>query len=110
MAEELLTCPACKSTLRLAQEVPEGRKVKCPKCGIQFSPGEELVDEGVVADAPAPRRSRPRDDDDDRPRRRRRDDDYDDYDDRPRRRSREKPRSLVGTIIILALVILGPLA
>src|SRR5262245_40428550 len=107
MAESLLTCPACSTTLRLAQEVPAGKKVKCPKCGVMFTPGEEVVDAGIVADEPRPR-PRPRDADDDRPRRRRRDDYDADYDDRPRRRRREKPRSVLALLLILLAIVAVP--
>jgi predicted Zn finger-like uncharacterized protein len=109
MAETMLTCPACSTTLRLNQEVPPGKKVKCPKCGVLFTPGEEVVEEAVLTEEPP--RSRRRDDDyDDRPRSRRRDDDYDDYDDRPRRRRRpeQKPRSVLALLLILAAIVMVP--
>ncbi len=39
-----ITCPDCKSVLRPAKPVPDGKKVKCPKCGNLFTtPG--LVDD-----------------------------------------------------------------
>jgi predicted Zn finger-like uncharacterized protein len=115
MADEItLTCPACSATLRLAQEVPAGKKVKCPKCGVTFTPGEELIDEAVIAEEsveavrPA-RRARDDDDYDDRPRRRRRDDYDDDYDDRPRRRKPATRRSPIATVLILLAVIFLPI-
>ncbi len=110
MAESTLTCPSCSTTLRLAQEVPAGRKVKCPKCGVTFTPGEEVIDSAVVAEEPVRPARRVDDDYDDRPRRRRRDDDYDDdYDDRPRRkRQREKPRSVAALIFIILAIIAVP--
>jgi predicted Zn finger-like uncharacterized protein len=107
MAETMLTCPACSTTLRLNQEVPPGKKVKCPKCGVQFAPGEEVVEGAVLTEEPPRSRRRDDDDYDDRPRRRRRDDDYDD--DRPRRRRPErKPRSVIALLLILAAIVLVP--
>ncbi len=39
-----ITCPDCKSVLKPAKPVPDGKKVKCPKCGNLFTtPG--LVEE-----------------------------------------------------------------
>jgi predicted Zn finger-like uncharacterized protein len=39
-----ITCPDCKSVLKPAKPVPDGKKVKCPKCGNTFTtPG--LVEE-----------------------------------------------------------------
>jgi predicted Zn finger-like uncharacterized protein len=37
MASARLTCPDCKSVLRPAKPVPDGKKVKCPKCGNFFT-------------------------------------------------------------------------
>lgn len=46
MASARITCPDCKSTLRPATPVPDGKKVKCPKCGNVFtSPGLVEVEE-----------------------------------------------------------------
>ncbi len=52
MASSRLTCPECNATLKPAQPVPDGKKVKCPKCGVPFvAPGAvpaevfELVEE-----------------------------------------------------------------
>jgi predicted Zn finger-like uncharacterized protein len=35
-----LTCPHCRTTLKPAKPVPEGKTVKCPKCGETFKAGE----------------------------------------------------------------------
>jgi hypothetical protein len=44
MASARITCPDCKSVLRPAKPVPDGKQVKCPKCGNQFlTPG--LIEE-----------------------------------------------------------------
>lgn len=44
MATARITCPDCKSVLRPAKPVPDGKKVRCPKCGNLFiTPG--LVEE-----------------------------------------------------------------
>lgn len=37
MASARITCPDCKSVLRPAKPVPDGKKVKCPKCGKPFT-------------------------------------------------------------------------
>jgi predicted Zn finger-like uncharacterized protein len=37
MASARITCPDCKSVLRPAKLVPDGKKVKCPKCGKMFT-------------------------------------------------------------------------
>jgi predicted Zn finger-like uncharacterized protein len=81
MASARLTCPDCKSVLRPAKPVPDGKKVKCPKCGNLFTtPGLRDDDERprrnpaskkkqnaaikkAVPSAPAPKR--PDDDDED---------------------------------------------
>jgi predicted Zn finger-like uncharacterized protein len=40
MATARITCPECKSVLRPAKPVPDGKKVRCPKCGNLFiTPG-----------------------------------------------------------------------
>jgi predicted Zn finger-like uncharacterized protein len=40
MATARITCPDCKSVLRPAKPVPDGKKVRCPKCGNLFiTPG-----------------------------------------------------------------------
>lgn len=50
MASARITCPDCKSVLRPAKPVPDGKKVKCPKCGNTFTtPG--LVEEVEVVEA-----------------------------------------------------------
>jgi len=44
MASSRITCPDCKSVLKPAKPVPDGKKVKCPKCNNMFTtPG--LVEE-----------------------------------------------------------------
>jgi len=37
MASARITCPDCQSVLRPAKPVPDGKKVKCPKCGNTFT-------------------------------------------------------------------------
>jgi predicted Zn finger-like uncharacterized protein len=40
MATTRIVCPECNASLRPAQPVPDGKRVKCPKCGAVFaSPG-----------------------------------------------------------------------
>lgn len=36
MPTRKITCPSCEAGLRLSDTVPEGRSVKCPKCGGSF--------------------------------------------------------------------------
>lgn len=55
MATARITCPDCKSVLRPAKPVPDGKKVKCPKCGNVFTtPGltEEVFDVQAVEEPP----------------------------------------------------------
>jgi predicted Zn finger-like uncharacterized protein len=55
MASARITCPDCKSVLRPAKPVPDGKKVKCPKCGNTFTtPGlvEEVLEVEEVQEAP----------------------------------------------------------
>jgi predicted Zn finger-like uncharacterized protein len=37
MASTRITCPDCKSVLKPAKPVPDGKRVKCPKCGNMFT-------------------------------------------------------------------------
>jgi hypothetical protein len=37
MAVSRLICPDCETVLRPAKPVPEGKQVKCPKCGASFT-------------------------------------------------------------------------
>jgi DNA-directed RNA polymerase subunit M/transcription elongation factor TFIIS len=66
MAATRLTCPECNATLKPAQPVPDGKKVKCPKCGVPFiSPGAvapevfELSEEDAAPAAPSAKRKAP---------------------------------------------------
>jgi predicted Zn finger-like uncharacterized protein len=44
----MLTCPSCNATLRLANPVPAGKGVRCPKCREVFqAPVEEQEPAGV---------------------------------------------------------------
>lgn len=81
MASERLTCPDCQSVLRPAKPVPDGKKVKCPKCGNFFTtPGlvenvpprkkgaspkkkKAAIQKAVAPSAPAPKKKRPTDED-----------------------------------------------
>ncbi|MFL5342690.1 MAG: hypothetical protein ACJ8F7_21365 [Gemmataceae bacterium] len=58
-----ITCPACRSALRIEQPVPAGTRIECPKCNTMFLPSpEELTAPVVLAAAddepPAGRRSK----------------------------------------------------
>lgn len=50
MASSRITCPDCKSVLKPAKPVPDGKKVKCPKCGQMFTTP------GLVEDEDRPRK------------------------------------------------------
>jgi predicted Zn finger-like uncharacterized protein len=68
-------CPSCEAVLKLPDDTPAGKKVKCPQCQNTF-PMPEL-DEEPVAVAAARRPAEPADEEEDydpepRPRRRRR--------------------------------------
>jgi predicted Zn finger-like uncharacterized protein len=45
MASARITCPDCKAVLRPAKPVPDGKKVKCPKCGNLFTTPGLVADE-----------------------------------------------------------------
>ncbi|MFL5341477.1 MAG: hypothetical protein ACJ8F7_15130 [Gemmataceae bacterium] len=126
-----VNCPDCDSPLKVPDNLV-GRKVRCPKCKVEFvATAAGPASEGIVAprpperesaetyrsaedeDRPAARRPLREDDEDDeeRPRRRSRrrdDDDDDEYDDRPRRRRRRSAAphraGLVLTLGICGLV------
>jgi hypothetical protein len=63
MAATRLTCPECNATLKPAQPVPDGKKVKCPKCGVPFiSPGavaREVFELSEEDEAPAAPKAKP---------------------------------------------------
>jgi predicted Zn finger-like uncharacterized protein len=50
MAVSKLTCPECGTVLRPAKPVPEGKRVKCPRCETVFAAG------GEEEEAPPPRK------------------------------------------------------
>jgi hypothetical protein len=63
MAATRLICPECNATLKPSQPVPDGRRVKCPKCGAGFAaPGliQEQVFEVVDEETTIAPQSRPR--------------------------------------------------
>lgn len=54
-----MTCPSCKRVLRPSKPLPEGKKVKCPQCGTDFtalpdanSPGSRRPAQAKSAPAP----------------------------------------------------------
>lgn len=110
MSSATLSCPTCGSTLRPAQPVAAGRKVRCPSCQTVFAANEQSQPPAPPLEI-TPRSSSPsrpaRRLDDDPPRRRavrQRDDDFDDDEGfRPRRRRREDADSNRGLIIGLAI-------
>jgi len=50
-----ITCPDCKAVLKPVKPVPEGKKIKCPKCGSDFIVlAEEAPQELAIGLAPEP--------------------------------------------------------
>src|SRR5260221_527326 len=88
-----VTCPDCGAALRLAQAVPEGKRIKCPKCEATFLPEEEPVEEAILTE-PAPRRATTARDEYD-------EDDRDEP--RPARRKFKK-KSQQGTNVVMIVV------
>jgi predicted Zn finger-like uncharacterized protein len=60
MAAIELSCPECSATLRMAKGIPDGKKVRCPKCSTMFRPDGH---DGRVS-ASSRRRAAHRDEDD----------------------------------------------
>jgi hypothetical protein len=63
MTATRLICPECNATLKPATPVPDGKRVKCPKCGAGFAaPGiiAQTVFEVVEEDQPPPPRPQAR--------------------------------------------------
>jgi hypothetical protein len=65
MAVSRIRCPECDTVLKPAKPLPVGKKVKCPKCGANFTVVEEAPAAGAApqkAEArpkPAPARKKP---------------------------------------------------
>src|SRR5262249_48821234 len=94
MARVQIACPECSATLRMSDEVLDGKKVRCPKCETVFRPSEDDLDE---SDSAMPRR---RADRSHGPRRR------SDAPDRPARsRGKRKPQKSNAPLIVGAAVI-----
>ncbi len=54
MPSSRIVCPECNVTLKPSQPVPDGRRVKCPKCSAVFAaPGAVAVGGARAAAAPA---------------------------------------------------------
>jgi len=98
MAATEVSCPECRATLRLANGIQDGKKVRCPKCETVFrpDPGEGR---GVVSSSR--RRAERRDDED--------------YEDEspPRRRKSRKPAkqksntALIAGVAVAAVILLA---
>src|SRR5258708_6723453 len=97
MAGTRLTCPACNTALRLAREVPAGRKIKCPKCGASFAPSAESVRAAEPAQPVVSRRNDDDADEDRSPRQR--------Y--RPKRRQKSYVGLIVGLVALILFVAVG---
>src|SRR5947209_455540 len=50
-----LTCPECSAVLKPAKPVPEGKKIKCPKCGTIFEARAEDNEPQPVKPAARPK-------------------------------------------------------
>jgi predicted Zn finger-like uncharacterized protein len=62
MASARIICPDCKAVLRPAKPVPDGKKVKCPKCGSSFTtPGLRKEEEPPRKKAPTKKASEKKD-------------------------------------------------
>jgi hypothetical protein len=48
-----ITCPKCRSNLKLTAALPSGRRVRCPKCATVFVPGEEEAAKPAQVRAPS---------------------------------------------------------
>jgi hypothetical protein len=109
-----VTCPQCRATLKSANPIAAGKKVKCPKCARTFE-APALEDAAAVSTAPmpvgavakvsdadvpevevsaedeeAPRRPPQEDDDEPRPSKKRRRDDDEDDERGPSRKAKRK--------------------
>jgi hypothetical protein len=87
-------CPACNAALRLTQDVPAGKQIKCPKCGTAFLP-TPAADEAVTT---APRSRPPVAVGDDSPRRPRRE---------RGRRPQQKSNSGLIVLAVVGVLVLG---
>ena len=55
MPATTLTCPGCKTVLKSKSPVPDGKKVKCPKCNVHFvSPGASVMPANLIQDKSRP--------------------------------------------------------
>lgn len=123
MAVSIFSCPECSSTLRSAQEIAAGTKIKCPKCGAIFvvperggaapaSQGSKLEgnwEKKPAAKQPPPRRPAPAEDiamyDDD-------DDDKAQEKVRPRKKKfkgkkKKKSRLAINPGVVVAVVLVA---
>src|SRR5262249_14222798 len=100
MARVQIACPECSATLRMSDEVLDGKKVRCPKCETVFRPSEDDLDE---SDSALPRRRaershgpRRRSDPPDRPGR-----------SRPKRKQQKSNTPLVVGAAVIGILVLG---
>jgi predicted Zn finger-like uncharacterized protein len=101
-----LACPSCQVTLKVADSLPAGKKIRCPKCdhGFAVPAEEEEVASAAVNGIRRQRATLPREEEDDdeeaeerRPRKRKR---------RPKKKASNTPL-IVGLIAIAVLLVLG---
>src|SRR5262245_24296866 len=98
MAETRVTCPECRTTLRLNGPVPAGKQVRCPKCHETFRP-RDADDESLPVRSRdrAASRDRDRHDDDDRRDRPR--------GKRPKKKANKAP--MIAAIVAASVLVLG---
>jgi predicted Zn finger-like uncharacterized protein len=100
MATVQIACPECSATLRMSDEVLDGKKVRCPKCETVFRPSEDDLDD---SDSAMPRRRaershgpRRRSDPPDRPGR-----------SRPKRKQQKSNAPLIVGAAVIGILVLG---
>jgi HEAT repeat protein len=62
MSTRTVTCPDCRTSLKIPLSLPAHKHVKCPKCSGRFVPSvdEDAVDPGAASSAPGDSKSNPR--------------------------------------------------
>lgn len=98
-----LACPSCDAKLKVADTLPAGKLITCPKCGTEFPvPGGNSRTQALEEPAPKRKAAPPPDEDEEeqasepRP--------------RPRKRSKKPKQTSSNTPLVLGLVIGGAVA
>jgi mono/diheme cytochrome c family protein len=100
MLTRKLACPSCGVNLRVADTLPAGKRIKCPKCGIGFPvPADEDPPPSPVAVAVRTRKAAPPPEEDDRD---------DEVEERPvARKRRKKPKKAARNVPLVVGLVLG---